>query len=268
MDFEPGRFPFGRPNTQRPMRRPDGSAKALVVGVYPSAFHVRWDPPAGVTTSGIASLAVDVEPVVLWDGKEPNPSELVATWAAAVGFDPGRHGQVSPGKNGPSGDGLVQDTLVPLGVAPDEVAFTDAVPWFFVKTGLKDQGTAIRERFAPVAVSRGCHPGSLPSRPSTKALVELARSDLRRDSLRAELLEADAPLVITLGQEALDAVRAVTEVAGGQEKLAPEGYGALGRLELDGHSMELLPLAHPGLQRQISHAGWREAFARWRDSLA
>lgn len=36
-----GQFPFGRNNTTRPMRpAASGRARILVVGVYPSAFHV------------------------------------------------------------------------------------------------------------------------------------------------------------------------------------------------------------------------------------
>src|SRR5688572_8938490 len=112
MDLDPGRFPFGQPNTKRPLRLPaSGPAKAVVVGVYPSAFHVRWEPPAGTPTKGISSLAVDVEPVVFWGGKERRPDEVLAQWIAAVGFQDGDHGSVQPGKNGPSGDGLATNTL-------------------------------------------------------------------------------------------------------------------------------------------------------------
>jgi hypothetical protein len=42
-----GKFPFGQLNTIRPMRTPvEGPAKVMIVGVYPSAFHVSWKAPA------------------------------------------------------------------------------------------------------------------------------------------------------------------------------------------------------------------------------
>ena len=39
-------YPFGVPATPRPPRRPEGGAELIVLGVYPSALDVRWDPPA------------------------------------------------------------------------------------------------------------------------------------------------------------------------------------------------------------------------------
>lgn len=268
-----GRFPFGQPNTQRPMRRPKGAARALVVGVYPSAFHIAWSPPERLDTRDVASrrrpaigsLAVDVEPVVFWDGIDPDPQRILDEWKQRAGFDPEKHGSATLGTNGPSGAGLIDNALTPLGLDPNVVAFTDAVPWYFVKQGAKSQGEAMATRFAPVAAEMGVHPGSLRSRPSTRALVEIARSDVRRQSLRAEVVEADAPLVITLGQEALDAVRSVADGCGGvQTKLAAEGYGARGELVINGRPFEFLPLVHPGFERQTKNPDWVAALASWR----
>jgi hypothetical protein len=64
------RFPFGRPSTRRPPREPSGPADLLVLGVYPSALHVRWTTPDGLHTVG--ALAVDDEPTV-----RPSAPELV-----------------------------------------------------------------------------------------------------------------------------------------------------------------------------------------------
>src|SRR5687768_61987 len=85
----PGTFPFGRASTERPPRTPPGPASAFVLGVYASALHVRWTPPAwhaGDSPKPVSALAVDVEPVVFWDGTDPDPSELIDQWKAAVGF--------------------------------------------------------------------------------------------------------------------------------------------------------------------------------------
>jgi hypothetical protein len=254
------------------MRRPAGPVKAIVVGVYPSAFHVAWSPPARLDpreTSTrrrpyIASLAVDVEPVVFWDGLDPSPTALLEQWKTDIGFDDARHGSVSIGTNGPSGAGLARDVLRPLGFAAHEVAFTDAVPWFFVKFGRGSQGEAIRDRFGPVAEALQLHPGLLPKRPSTRQLVALAASDPRRESLRGEITTAGTSLVITLGQEALDAVREVAdECVGVQERLTTGGYGQEGTLTIDSTQHRLLPLVHPGFQRQTNRADWKAAIDRW-----
>lgn len=86
----------------------------------------------------------------------------------------------------------------------------------------------------------------------------------RRDGLRAEIIQAEAPLVVTLGHEALDALREIAdEVAGVQSRLAPNGYGEVGYLRVDGRRHDLLPLVHPGFRRQTSDARWLEAFEGW-----
>jgi hypothetical protein len=233
--------------------------------VYPSAFHVAWSPPGHAgRRAAISSLAVDVEPTVFWDGKSPSPADLLIDWKTAVGFDADRHGTVRPGHNGPSGVGLEERILAPLDLDPSSVAFTDAVPWFFVKDGAGSQGAAIAERFAPWAEGTGIDPGSLPKRPSIRDLPKLAGAQPRRTTLRHEIMSIGAPLVITLGQEALDAIRYIAdEVAGVQRTLAPDGYGRIGALEIDGRRFDLLPVAHPGFLRQTKRPDWLAAFGRW-----
>lgn len=281
-----GVFPFGQPNLRRPMRLPSvGHARALVVGVYPSAFHVSWTPPPAFDTREpshrrrpyIQSLAVDVEPIVFWDGETPSPDEELERWKDAVGFDEERHGRVTGGTNGPSGAGLVREFLAPLSLGASTVAFTDAVPWFFIKAGRESQGEAISERFAPIAERLPVHRGSLPVRPPPRGLVAIARSEPRRSTLRAEVLEAGAPLLITFGQESLDSVTAIAdEVDGVQARLSPERYGEAGRLRIDGHTCEFLPLVHPEFHRRVldartaksaKYSVWRSTLAEWRERL-
>lgn len=212
----------------------------------------------------VASLAVDVEPVVFWDGVAPAPREELERWKRDVGLDEARHGKVSVGHNGPSGEGLVANGLAPLRLDTSAVAFTDAVPWFFVKGGRGSQGGAIASRFAPLAMRLQVEAGSPSLRPSARGMVELAASSERRARLRQEVIEAGAPLAITLGQEALDAMRAVADdTHGGQPRLAPEGYGTVGHLTIDSHRCELLPLVHPGFQRQTTDSRWRHTFEAW-----
>lgn len=254
------------------MRLPvTGTAEALVVGVYPSAFHVAWTPPPDLDPRApassrpyIGSLAVDVEPVVFWDGNNPTPTSLLHAWVDAVGFIENKHGSVRPGHNGPSGAGLNERILTPLGLTADSVAFTDAVPWFFVKPGRGGQLDAIENRFRPIATELDIRPGSLPRRPSARRLPEIAATEPRRNALRNEILAAGAPVIITLGQEALDALIGVADELGGtQRRLAPDGYGAAGEVIVDGRRLTVLPLAHPGFIRQTKRRDWLDALTSW-----
>ena len=93
------------------------------------------------------------------------------------------------------------------------------------------QASAI-ERLQQFANELDIDGGDLPVRPTVKSLVRLTCASPWRESLPAELVGADAPLVITLGQEALDAVRCVADhVAGVQLKLRNDDtYGREGSL--------------------------------------
>jgi hypothetical protein len=274
---ELGVFPFGQPNLVRPMRRPVGQPSALVVGVYPSAFHIAWSPPDHVDPrptslrrrAMISSLAVDVEPTVFWDGVNPSPEQELERWKQEVGFQQSTHGTVRVGNNGPSGWGLLNEILTPLGIDASTVAYTDAVPWFFVKHGSKSQGEAITERFNPIARQLGLVEGQLPRRPTARALVGLAASTQRRETLRREVLEAGAPLVITLGQEALDALRRVADsLSGAPSRLEPQDYGTRAQLAIEGRTFTVLPLVHPGFLRQTTNSDWIDALAKWKQRVA
>jgi hypothetical protein len=270
-----GTFPFGQPNRIRPMRRPSRALEALVVGVYPSAFHIAWTPPSRVdprksahrTRPLIASLAVDVEPTVFWDGVDPSPAALLAQWKASVGFSDEQHGVVKVGHNGPSGVGLLSNVLGPLGIDPNTVAFTDVVPWYFVKAGRGSQGAAIRDRYDPIAVAIGFEPSDLPARPSRSTLVRLVVEG-RREAMRDEILDASPGCIITLGQEAIDALRGVSDSAMAlPDQLGTDRYGEIGSVSLGGKTFEVLPLVHPGFERQTRDDRWRTALAAWRSGL-
>lgn len=59
-------------------------AEALVLGVYPSALHVRWTPPPG--HEGVRALAVAPELWPVWDGNDQ--VDRVAARRDLVGWPP------------------------------------------------------------------------------------------------------------------------------------------------------------------------------------
>ncbi|KAA1426894.1 hypothetical protein [Nocardioides antri] len=161
MDQDYGAFPFGRPNTVRDMRpASEGQAQVLVVGVYPSAFHVRWWALGNddLRRPTIGSMAVDVEPEVFWTGdRTPQAAQdHIAAWRkhvqAATGIDPGENAKVGPGTNGTSGRTVQERYLDCLGVTPGQTAFTDVYQAFLLKRGAAARrvgGTAIDDDYAP-----------------------------------------------------------------------------------------------------------------------
>jgi hypothetical protein len=268
-------FPFGAPSTPRPPRPATGGrAQVAVVGVYPSALHVRWDVPQwAVQRLGLAqrvgALAVDVEPTVFWDGIDPDPDELVAAWQQAVGFQPGddelQHGQVRPVMNGTSGRTVAERVLGPLGVTPAATSFTDVTTRFYVKSGsprTAQQADRIRDVYAPFAMVASLPPARLPARPTPRQLVADAVG-IEGGRLRSELADAAAATVVTLGDEARTVLaRIADEVAGppsGALRRDDAGYGQPGHLRLGGYRAQWYALTHPGNR----NAEWSRIQDRW-----
>lgn len=274
-------FPFGRPSSPRGPRVPYGDASLFVLGVYPSALHVRWDPPAwareaaGVNT--VAALAVDDEPTVFWDGA--NAAEHVARWRDDVGFIEGDElhcfGRVRAAGNGTSGRAVVEDVLEPLAVDVESTWFTDAVDHFFIKRsgggGRRQQADAIDQDYEPFAQAAGLPSASLPLRPAVANLVDLALST-HRDRLRSELVRSRSPLVVTLGEEArLVLAGLADDVEGGPTRPLdgkrfadhPHDYGRIGAIRVGGFTAQWFALMHPG-QRAPR---WRQLHDQWRSHV-
>jgi hypothetical protein len=267
-----GRFPFGRPAEARPPREPSGArAEMFVLGVYPSALHVRWTPPTWATEQDpaikpIGALAVDDEPEVFWNGSDE--AALVERWKEVVDFrggdQPGAWGDVRPAGNGTSGRPVVDRVLEPLGIDPSAAWFTDAVNTYFVKSGSGSQGEAMQERYNPFAELAGLAPTALPARPSIKGLVAIAEAD-HRDRLRDELLTSNAPAVVTLGEEARRVLEIVADEASGPPchgfDSNANDYGEPGEATLDGSTLAWRALVHPGLRDtrwRATHQAWME----------
>ena len=250
-----GRFPFGRPATRRPPRRPSGPAALFVLGVYPSALHVRWALPGGRGVVG--ALAVDDEPVVFWDGADAD--QRIAAWQDVVGWRP-EWGAVGPtGGNGSSGRGVTEHVLTPLGVEPEQAYFTDCLPTFFVKAGRGSQGARIHDVYDVFAASTGgpLVPADLPTRPAPRALVNRAVAE-ERDVLLAQVAESAASTIVTLGQEAADVLTALTEQSRLVLDTGPR-YGRRRSVCIGARHVDWLALTHPGNRT----AAWATRHRQW-----
>jgi len=276
-----GVFPFGAPNGPRPWRwEGSGRPQQLLIGVYPSALHVSWRAPTHVSLGAgargkVASLAVDVEPVVFWDGQDA--AAQVRHWSEAVGFvpgdEPGQHGHFSAGTNGPSGDGLHTQYFPRLPFGAQQTAFLDVYPVFVVKGGAGSQGAAIAREYDPVAAQLSRADGSsfgpsgLGARPSSNSLPVIA-SERFGPWLVEALTELAPDHVVTLGQEPWATLALIKGVELRHD--APDlsssraKYGAPGAIVVGGRSIEWTPLAHPGLIRQAPQSSaWRIAHDAW-----
>ncbi|NLD76030.1 MAG: hypothetical protein GX643_05120 [Acidimicrobiales bacterium] len=289
-----GCFPFGQPNTVRPARLPRfGPARVMIVGVYPSAWHVSWKAPAYLASrssgGSVAALAVDVEPEVFWNGDTDSFSPMLNQWRAVTGFVDGDHagahgwiGPRSPSANGSSGAKVEERYLRPLGIPVSQTAFTDVYPVFVVKRSKsgkrREQGDAIAVEYDSIAQDIGRQPSTLPPRPSTGALVAGAIERFS-DRIVDDLEAADAPLIISLGDEALQVLsqipalqprppaRTITETYGTE-------YGRPGSLTVNGTAVQWIALAHPGLLKgkprpvpispaKRSGPGWNWVHEQW-----
>ncbi len=232
-------------------------ASAFVLGVYPSALHVRWTHPQ----YRVAALAVAPEPWPFWDGADED--ERVSAWRDQVGWqEPWGKAEPAGRLNGSSGQAVRDRVLQPLGLALDTVWLTDALPFFHVHRGSGTQGAAMSERYDAFARDAGLPLHNLPDRPSVDALIRRS-VEQEGQRLTAELTESGTPLLITLGNEAL-AVAAALLQEDLPSKLRQDGhYGSRLSVRVAGRALEVLPLVHPG---QRSDA-WQAAHQRWLEGL-
>jgi uracil-DNA glycosylase len=252
-----GRFPFGQPAWTAAPRRVEHAA-AFVLGVYPSALHVRWDN-ANVS---IRALAVDNEPWPFWDGEDAAArAHRIEDWKREVNWSPdwGTVADAGP-LNGSSGRWLRDSVLQPLEIPYEHTWLTDALPVFHVHGGRNRQATAMRERYNPWAAQHDLAPYDLPDRPTPSALIARAVTE-HADRLRDEIHASGTDLIITLGDEALRVLGRVLGIAQtiGTRVVADGSYGERRSVTVDGRRLTVIPLVHPGQH----HAVWRGCHDRW-----
>ncbi len=100
--------------------------------------------------------------------------------------------------------------MAPLGLDFNRVWTTDALPFFHVHRGPRTQGDAMSTMYHPFAAKRGLPLHDLPTHPSVDQLI---RRSIKEEGprLQAELRESQAPLLITLGNEALAVAAALLD---------------------------------------------------------
>ncbi len=246
-----GSFPFGQPVL--PVRQVDCKPKRVfVLGVYASAVHARWVGPDG--ESRIAAVGVASEPEIFWRGND------VVTILGQISVPPEAGHLVPAGAslNGPSGRALDDHFLAPLGISRGDAWLCDLVPHSCMNAGQK---AAIQKWYTPF-VER-----SLLPKPDWSEVPKELASESRRSAIVGEVLESQASVLITLGDQPL---HWFAKHFGSRSRLVSYGmteteYGHLHPLEIEGHRLSLLPLVHP---RQAARLGahlsaWAAAHKQW-----
>jgi hypothetical protein len=247
-------FPFGAPVHRLAIDPPGRQVDAVVIGAYPSAFHVSWRAPDG---RRVAALPVDNEPVPFWDGS--GADELFEQWRSQY-FTP-QWGSVRPSAmNGSSGRKLFGDWIAPLGVGPDDYFVTDCLDTAMMSTGVQRRVTAAGGESATyhqLIGVLGLPPAEMPHHPSEGDIVAQARGN--HDRLRGQLAASGATTLITLGNAAARVVAELGGQAGGA--LERDAYQEVRSIDLGGHSYAWHALVHPAVRPPWTeiHRAWLEA---------
>ncbi|MBI4701688.1 MAG: hypothetical protein HY744_11110 [Deltaproteobacteria bacterium] len=226
--------------------------RVFVLGVYASAVHAQWITDDGKVL--VRALAVASEPYIFWRGD--GVEQIVGRIPVPVGA--GRLEPAAANLNGPSGTTLDDDILAPFGLARADAWLCDLVPHTCLNP---KQKAALEREYEPRRAALGLPAFALPDVP--KAFAD----DHRRQEVGAELEEAQASVVILLGDEPIRHWLRHFDPRWG--RLSDFGeYGQLHAVKIAGRELAVLPLAHP---RQVGALGshspkWHAAHERWRSS--
>ena len=250
-------YPFGE--AVRPLVQIDRSAKKVfVLGVYASAVHAKWKNGSRIVCQ---ALAVASEPEIFWDGDPLEAAEIIRRIPI-----PEALGTLEPASrrlNGPSAKVLDDHILRPLGFARKDAWLCDCLP----ETRLNpSQIKVIQERYNPLREQYDLPEVTIPARPSVFC------DERRAEEITAELFESKADLLVLLGDIPIRQYlkkAAKIPYASLQEYCDRYGYGNRSLAEINGKSIEVLPLAHP---RQIGALGahsqrWSHFHQTWESGL-
>jgi len=230
-----------------------GARALFVLGAYPSALHVRWNPPG--SAKPIRAVAVDNEPEPFWTGE----SELgfIEEWRRVVGFSDGWGSISSCGKlNGSSGCWVEKKVLAPLGVHRSSAWITDCLDTYFESDAAAQRLDS--KELLGVLGDCGIPGRQHRSHPSEDAIVHEAKQK-HRERLLAELLEAEPQLVVTLGNAAQRVFSSLLDDGSDRiARISMEDYGRTLRARVHGRNVQWIPLAHPAAPKayQNVHDAW------------
>ncbi|SRR3989339_277034 len=249
-----GQFPFGQPVC--PVFQTDRTPKKVfVLGVYASAVHARWIGPDQKLR--VAALAVASEPEIFWRGNDVD--RIIKE--IAVPSDVGTLEPASQKLNGPSGcalDKLFLEPLLQKNNAREDTWLCDLVPYSCMNPS---QERAIQKKYLPL-VQKGLVP-----KPDWWPVPSELASPTRRTEIEAEVIESQASVIITLGDQPL---QWFTKYFGLKDNLSSYGtdvdkYGKLHPIKIGNRERFLLPLVHPrqaaGLG--IHSADWLVVHRQW-----
>jgi uracil-DNA glycosylase len=258
-----GRYPFGSPVGHRPPAG-EGHRPLFVLGAYPSALHVRWQPPeTAPVTRPIRALAVADEPSPFWPaGNAIEEASLVETWCKSVDFSPS-WGTVEPAgpANGSSGRWLDEHILQPLACARQDAWITDCLDTYRLSSG---QASRIADTYAPNAAALGLPRVEISPHPGEAQIVTEALAT-QRPRLLAELNEAAPRQVVTLGNAALRVFARLIDPSASPPPrfLTRSSYGEPVTVQVNGRSMSWLPMIHPGARFGSDSQSWPGTHQQW-----
>ena len=165
--------------------------------------------------------------------------------------------------NGPSAKVLDEHILGTLGYTRKDAWLCDLLPETRLNSG---QVKVITERYNPLIEQYGLNKVTIPERPTVFCDAKRCKEIL------SELNESQASLLVLLGDIPIaQFLNSVADVPykSLQEYVELYGYGKATAATIDGHAINVLPLAHP---RQIGALGahsekWNRLHQEWENNL-
>ena len=221
-------FPFGE--EVRKVKQNDRSPKQVfILGVYASAVHARWVDSNGRVV--VKALAVASEPYIFWRGE--GTDEIIQRIQIPPAF-----GKLEPAAkqfNGPSGIALDELIIKPLGITRDDTWLCDLVPHSCMNP---TQKKTIEKNYLPLIEAYGL---PLPTFPTVPGKLT---DETRRKEILNEIEESQAKVLVLLGDKPIQWF--LKYYVDTWKRLSDFPiYGQLHPVEINGRSLEILPLAHP-----------------------
>ena len=254
MDYQ---YPFGE-TVMRVIQQDRTHKKVFVLGVYASAVHARWKKEGKTVCT---ALAVASEPRIFWDGNVEEAKDIISKISIPEGV-----GTLEPAGshlNGPSAKVLDEHILGTLGYTRKDAWLCDLLPETRLNSG---QVKVITERYNPLIKKYGLNEVTIPKRPTVFCDAQ------RCQEIVSEIKESKASLLVLLGDIPIaQFLNSVADVPykSLQEYVELYGYGNPTAATIDGHTINVLPLAHP---RQIGALGahsekWNRLHQEWESTM-